>query len=67
MFRRLRTLIQNADEVLIDGQGITLKHGHIRTFYTHAQIDHEMIIEVTNDIRQGANPDSLPYDRTKGF
>lgn len=59
--------IQNADVILIDGQGIALKHGDVISNYTHEQINNLVIDEIVNEIRQVANPDHLPYNRTEGF
>lgn len=74
------TLVANADEILVDGNGFILRYGDIRRSYTHAEIDDVVDSEITdeevirwlseasnNEIRQVANPDYLPYDRREGF
>jgi hypothetical protein len=70
------TLVENADEILVDGNGFILRHGNVSRSYTHSQID-EVMEEISdeevmqwlaeNEKRQVADPDYLPYDRRAGF
>lgn len=73
------TLVTNADEILVDGNGFVLRYGNVSKSYTHAELDdlledseitdEEVIrwLSEGNEKRQVANPDYLPYDRREGF
>lgn len=72
------TLVANADEILVDGNGFIIRYGNISRTYAHTELDSIIDSEITdeevirwlseaNEKRQVANPDYLPYDRREGF
>lgn len=68
-----RNFLLSADEILVDGQGFTIRHGSSTVTFTHSQLeyaiseDEVMTRLFENEKRQVGNPDHLPYDHREGF